>query len=94
MMCQRIGLPPISTIGFGRTDVSSASRVPRPPARITAFTTGEGSASPGYGVCLTATARSISWRHGCARSGCVRSSAASFAAAASSLGFTARPGRR
>jgi len=23
-------------------------RLPRPPARITAFTTGEGSASPGY----------------------------------------------
>ena len=37
MMCQRIGLPPISTIGFGRGPVSSLSRVPRPPARITAF---------------------------------------------------------
>ena len=37
MMCQRIGLPPISTIGLGRTSVSSLSRVPRPPARITAF---------------------------------------------------------
>ena len=36
-MCQRIGLPPISTIGLGRTAVSSLSRVPRPPARITAF---------------------------------------------------------
>jgi hypothetical protein len=28
-------MPPISTIGFGRTDVSSPSRVPKPPARIT-----------------------------------------------------------
>src|SRR5580692_7304035 len=36
-MCHRIGRPPISTIGFGRTPVSSLSRVPRPPARITAF---------------------------------------------------------
>src|SRR5918993_1329995 len=36
MMCQRIGIPPISTIGFGRTDVSSPKRVPKPPARITA----------------------------------------------------------
>src|SRR5262245_47773727 len=35
MMCQRIGMPPISTIGLGRTAVSSPSRVPRPPARIT-----------------------------------------------------------
>src|ERR687896_975674 len=38
MMCQRIGRPPISIIGFGRTSVSSLMRVPRPPARITAFT--------------------------------------------------------
>ena len=37
MMCQRIGLPPISTIGFGRVAVSSLRRVPRPPARMTAF---------------------------------------------------------
>jgi hypothetical protein len=29
--------PPISTIGLGRTMVSSDSRVPSPPARITAF---------------------------------------------------------
>src|SRR4051794_36930089 len=36
-MCQRIGRPPISTIGFGRVPVSSLSRVPSPPARITAF---------------------------------------------------------
>src|SRR5215470_10435066 len=35
MMCHRIGRPPISTIGFGLTAVSSASRVPRPPAKIT-----------------------------------------------------------
>ena len=41
MMCQRIGLPPISIIGFGRTAVSSLMRVPTPPARITAFTGGE-----------------------------------------------------
>ncbi len=38
MMCQSIGLPPISTIGFGRTDVSSLRREPKPPAKITAFT--------------------------------------------------------
>src|SRR4051812_43674577 len=43
MRCQRIGLPPTSTIGLGRRDVSSASRVPRPPARMTAFTIGQGS---------------------------------------------------
>src|ERR1017187_5069259 len=36
-MCQRIGLPPISTIGLGRMAVSSLRRVPKPPARITAF---------------------------------------------------------
>ena len=36
-MCQRIGFPPTSTIGFGRNSVSSRSRVPRPPARMTAF---------------------------------------------------------
>ena len=29
-------MPPISTIGFGRTEVSSPRRVPKPPARITA----------------------------------------------------------
>jgi hypothetical protein len=37
MMCQRIGIPPISTIGFGLIEVSSEIRVPSPPARITAF---------------------------------------------------------
>ena len=36
-MCQRIGRPPISTIGLGRNSVSSRRRVPNPPARITAF---------------------------------------------------------
>src|SRR5215203_4846563 len=37
MMCQRIGMPPISIIGFGRSAVSSPSLVPRPPARMTVF---------------------------------------------------------
>src|SRR5262245_35295730 len=37
MMCQRIGLPPISTMGLGRVSVSSVKRVPRPPARMTTF---------------------------------------------------------
>src|SRR5215831_15474502 len=37
MMCQRIGLPPISTMGFGLTCVSSLNREPKPPARMTAF---------------------------------------------------------
>src|SRR3954454_18360212 len=37
MMCQRIGRPPISTIGLGRREVSSLRRVPRTPARITTF---------------------------------------------------------
>jgi hypothetical protein len=36
-MCQTIGIPPISIIGFGLTSVSSAIRVPNPPASITAF---------------------------------------------------------
>src|SRR3954454_3554717 len=35
--CQRIGRAPISTIGLGLSHVSSLIRVPRPPARITAF---------------------------------------------------------
>src|SRR6202162_1657947 len=34
-MCQRIGRPPISTIGLGFVSFSSASREPKPPARIT-----------------------------------------------------------
>src|ERR1043166_1173592 len=37
MTCQRIGYSPISTIRFGRPCVSSDSRVPKPPARMTAF---------------------------------------------------------
>src|SRR4051794_39145141 len=37
MTCQMIGRPPISIIGFGRRCDSSAMRVPRPPARMTAF---------------------------------------------------------
>src|ERR1700728_1444701 len=36
-MCHRIGRPPISTIGLGRVTVSSLSRVPSPPANMTAF---------------------------------------------------------
>jgi hypothetical protein len=32
-----IGLPPISIMGFGRDELSSAIRVPMPPARITHF---------------------------------------------------------
>src|SRR4051812_49287361 len=39
MMCQRIGLPPISTIGFGRIWDSSLILVPRPPASMTTFIT-------------------------------------------------------
>ena len=50
MMCQRIGLPPISTIGLGRSVVSSESRVPSPPARITVFTDPQGSAPTGPGA--------------------------------------------
>src|SRR5688572_6454593 len=37
MICQRIGFPPTSTIGLGRSVVSSESLEPSPPARITAF---------------------------------------------------------
>ena len=37
MTCQRIGRPPISTSGLGRTVVSSERRVPSPPASRTAF---------------------------------------------------------
>src|ERR1035437_10877295 len=40
MTCQSIGLPPISTIGLGRTAVSPPRREPKPPARITTFTHG------------------------------------------------------
>jgi hypothetical protein len=37
MMCHRMGLPPISTIGLGRRTVSSESRDPNPPARMIVF---------------------------------------------------------
>lgn len=37
MICQIIGIPPTSTIGFGRTEVSSPKRVPKPPARMAAW---------------------------------------------------------
>ena len=37
-MCQRIGLPPISIIGFGMRWVSSPMRTPRPPQKMTTFT--------------------------------------------------------
>ncbi len=39
-MCQRMGRPPISTMGLGRMEVSSEMRVPRPPASMTAFILG------------------------------------------------------
>ena len=37
MMCHKIGLLPISIMGLGFKWVSSLSRVPSPPAKITAF---------------------------------------------------------
>ena len=37
MMCQRIGLPPISIMGLGLRCDSSLIRVPKPPAKIIAF---------------------------------------------------------
>lgn len=37
MMCQSMGFPPTSTMGFGREEVSSAILVPKPPANMTAF---------------------------------------------------------
>lgn len=37
MICERIGRPPISTIGIGRASVSSLRRVPRLPERMTPF---------------------------------------------------------
>src|SRR5260370_24229172 len=40
MMCQRIGRPPISTMGLGRNSVSSRRRVPNPRQRTTTFITG------------------------------------------------------
>ena len=41
MMCQMIGRPPISTIGFGLISVSSRNRVPRPPHRMTTSRVGD-----------------------------------------------------
>src|ERR1700690_1165804 len=38
IMCQRIGRPPISTMGLGRYSVSSRTRGPSPPHSITTFT--------------------------------------------------------
>src|SRR5208282_749301 len=38
MICQRMGRPPISTMGLGRYSVSSRKRVPSPPHSITTFT--------------------------------------------------------
>ena len=35
MMCHKIGISPISIIGFGLKADSSDMRVPKPPARIT-----------------------------------------------------------
>src|SRR3989337_898758 len=46
MMCQSIGRPPISTIGFGFTSVSSTRRVPTPPARMATFMNGPPSRGP------------------------------------------------
>src|SRR5262245_39878828 len=40
MMCQRMGLPPISTMGLGRRVVSSERREPKPPARLITLTAG------------------------------------------------------
>jgi hypothetical protein len=37
IICQSIGLPPISTIGFGLKWVSSDNLEPLPPAKMTAF---------------------------------------------------------
>ena len=37
MMCHRIGLGPMFTMGLGRNSVSSRNRVPRPPHKITTF---------------------------------------------------------
>jgi hypothetical protein len=37
MMCQRIGLPPVSIIGFGLRCDSSLMHAPGPPAKIIAF---------------------------------------------------------
>ena len=46
MMCQRIGKPPTVPIGFGFALVSSDSRVPKPPARMTIFSSEVSSSKP------------------------------------------------
>src|SRR5918995_2968757 len=38
MMCQRIGRPPMGSIGFGTSALTSLIRVPRPPQRMTVGT--------------------------------------------------------
>src|SRR5687767_2292983 len=50
MMCQRIGSPPISTMGLGLVWVSSDRRVPSPPARITVRINGSRRGSPPQAV--------------------------------------------
>ncbi len=61
MMCHRIGMPPISTIGFGLIAVSSPNRLPRPPAKTTVCIV-----APRLGLDSmtdpTPTARKSSWR--------------------------------
>src|SRR5450756_2095525 len=37
MMCHTMGLPPIGSIGFGRTSLASRILVPCPPQRMIAF---------------------------------------------------------
>src|SRR5215211_7430429 len=37
MMCQRIGRPPIGTMGFGMLGAASAIRRPAPPQKMTTF---------------------------------------------------------
>src|SRR5688572_8234002 len=54
-MCQRIGLPPISIMGFGRLALSSEMRVPSPPARITAFMIASEIESRGVSLAASAT---------------------------------------
>src|SRR5262245_52432133 len=55
MMCQRIGRPPTSTMGFGRTSVSSANRVPIPPAKMTTFIVPFSRAEVSSSLLVTAT---------------------------------------
>src|ERR1022692_1648550 len=48
MMCQSIGRSPIGTMGLGRNSVSSRSRVPWPPHRITTFMFARAVRSPSW----------------------------------------------